>query len=314
MGRCARYTRSHSAPHAVCGALTATATPAGALVPFFAARGYTWVGHLYGEFRNNYMGVGIAFPTRRFVPTQVDILRVGDLLPRPRAPKPTGLLRYTARLKDFVSRLRQTVSGTRPPMDEWTAAQRRFNALVFAKLQDVRSSGTTFAVGCYHMPCAFTQPGLMTIHAAAVAKKALSLATTGTPTPLVLVGDWNFKPGGAQYVMLTTGQAPKEGDPARPALPAGLSPDAFSCTLPVTLRSAYAECHDGKEPDCTNYAKVKDDATFVETLDYIFVSEGVQVLSADDLPHRTAIQGPLPNTSEPSDHLLLAANLRIYAQ
>jgi hypothetical protein len=36
------------------------------------------------------------------------------------------------------------------------------------------------------------------------------------------------------------------------------------------------------------------------------------VLSADDMPHRTAIQGPLPNASEPSDHLLLAANLRVY--
>ena len=256
------------------------------------------------------MGVGVAYPTKRFVPTQVDILRVGDLLPRPRAPKPTGMHRWTARVKDMVSRLRQAVSGTRPQMDDYTAAQRRYNALVFAKLQDVRSS-TTFAVGCYHMPCAYTQPGFMTIHPAAVAKKASSLASG---TPLVLVGDWNFKPGGAQHAMLTTGQAPTEGDPALPALPAGLSPDAFSCTLPVPLRSAYAECHDGKEPDFTNYAKVKEEATFVECIDYIFVTHGVQVLTADDLPHRSAVQGPLPNASEPSDHLLLAANLRVYPQ
>lgn len=284
--------------------------PAGALVTFFAQRGYQWVGHLYGDFRNNYMGVGIAWPTRRFVPVGVDILRVGDLLPRVRQPpKPTGLAGLTSRLRETLSRLRLAVSGERPQLDDWAASQRRFNALVVTKLRCVRSN-VAFVVACYHMPCAFTQPGLMTVHAAAAAQKALSLSAG---TPLLFCGDFNIKPGDAQYAMLTTGALDvPPGHPAMPVLPAGLAPNAFSCTLPVALRSAYAESHGGQEPDFTNFAQVKTEPLFVDTLDYIFCGPGVQVLSADDLPHRSKVHGPLPNASEPSDHIMLAANVRVY--
>ena len=285
-------------------------TWSGTLVSFFAQRGYQWVGHLYGEFRNNYMGVGIAWPSRRWIPTDVNIVRVGDTLPRIRAPpRPKGFAGLVARLRDTYARVRQALTGDRPPMDDWTASQRRFNALVVAHLRCVRS-GVNVAVACYHMPCAYYQPGLMTIHAAAAAQKSITLAGS---TPLVLCGDWNIKPDSAQYAMLTTGALDvPTGHPALPVLPAGMAREAFKFTVPKQLRSAYAESHAGQEPDWTNWAVIKEQPEFIETLDYIFVTSDIQVLSADDLPHRSTVQGPLPNATEPSDHIMVCADLRVY--
>ena len=43
----------------------------------------------------------------------------------------------------------------------------------------------------------------------------------------------------------------------------------------------------------------------------MFVSDGIQVLDADVLPGVAMLPGPLPTAAEPSDHILLAASLRI---
>jgi 2',5'-phosphodiesterase len=66
-----------------------------------------------------------------------------------------------------------------------------------------------------------------------------------------------------------------------------------------------------REPDFTNYAKVQDQETFVDTLDYIFLSQQWKVNKVKDLPSRDEIQGPLPNAEEPSDHVLIAAELSL---
>jgi 2',5'-phosphodiesterase len=74
------------------------------------------------------------------------------------------------------------------------------------------------------------------------------------------------------------------------------------------LRSAYVEANKS-EPDFTNYAKVQDDPPFIDTLDYIFLSKQWAVEHVKQLPHRDQAMGPLPNDQEPSDHMLIAANL-----
>jgi 2',5'-phosphodiesterase len=76
------------------------------------------------------------------------------------------------------------------------------------------------------------------------------------------------------------------------------------------LRSAYA-VKNGAEPDFTNYAKVKDSPTFIATLDYIFHSPEWTVESVRNLPHRDNVAGPLPNADEPSDHLVISAELSL---
>ncbi len=87
------------------------------------------------------------------------------------------------------------------------------------------------------------------------------------------------------------------------------SGDNWEPTL-TPLRSAYA-VSSGQEPDFTNYAKIQDQETFIETLDYIFLSKEWGVASVAPLPHRSVVVGPLPNEGEPSDHILLSATLTL---
>jgi hypothetical protein len=74
--------------------------------------------------------------------------------------------------------------------------------------------------------------------------------------------------------------------------------------------SAYrATSDDDAEPAFTNWAKIKDDEPFIETLDYIFLSPRVKALTTLALPAQSELDGPLPNGVEPSDHLLIAADI-----
>lgn len=78
----------------------------------------------------------------------------------------------------------------------------------------------------------------------------------------------------------------------------------------VPMRSAYKEKL-GTEPPFTNWAQVKEDDPFIDTLDYIFLSQHWSVSSVAALPTKEELQGPLPIEEEPSDHLLLSACLSL---
>lgn len=81
------------------------------------------------------------------------------------------------------------------------------------------------------------------------------------------------------------------------------------------MKSAYAEAT-GSEPAFTNYAWSDWDkeGPFQETLDYIFVSanvacEGVKPLPATKDEVRLQSPSGFPTKAEPSDHVLIAADL-----
>eukprot|EP00439_Symbiodinium_sp_Y106_P060456 s2496_g8.t3 len=72
--------------------------------------------------------------------------------------------------------------------------------------------GTTYAdkdfvVSTYHMPCFFRDMKVMVIHASLAAQCALEFAGD---LPLILAGDFNFRPGSSPYVLLTNGSLPEE--------------------------------------------------------------------------------------------------------
>lgn len=98
-----------------------------------------------------------------------------------------------------------------------------------------------------------------------------------------------------------------------PNQPPAVPGDNWTTTLPTAFASAYATKL-GAEPDFTNYAKVQQQPEFIDTLDYIFYSpkEGIEVESVRPLPHRSEVQGPLPNQDEPSDHILLSATFNLH--
>lgn len=180
--------------------------------------------------------------------------------------------------------------------------------------------------GTYHMPCAFTQPKLMAIHAALALQHLQRLAAAtgttaealpgsdGTPcsipcsTPCLLGGDLNLKPSDPLYRLLTSGRMDPALTQFYPKPPAG---DAWVPDLACGMASAYAAAH-GCEPDFTNFAKcLKDDSPFIDCLDYVLTSPHFCVLGAPALPHRDAVSGPFPTESEPSDHLLLSVEVAL---
>jgi 2',5'-phosphodiesterase len=323
---------------------------AGELHTYFANCKYHFVTGLYGRSFNGYMGVAIAWPMDTFETLNVDIQRVSETnrysagsgseeggevggnsaCPGwPRAP-PTEESWMIRIPKQVVSTLFTSWAVpllikykviNKPDVDAWDYSQWRENLLVSVELKPKQqessssSSSSSFWVSCYHMPCAFWAPAVMTIHAELATRhvqqtlaknkkkkynnnnhqQELSSTTTTnqyqskSTTPFILAGDWNIKPTDTIYNRLTTGHVMDANDPAQPMDKYGVP---WKCDIsPMT--SAYAAVNyynsntnttveDGptsastssrrREPEFTNYAQVKDDAPFMDTLDYIFLS------------------------------------------
>lgn len=319
---------------------------ASALHTFFAQRGYHFVYGPYGKQFNGYMGVGIAYPLKDFTTVNVDICRLSDERvggwPRETidneggSGERTGLGKVVQRLtthfglialqtmqsinNSIVRRLGYSNSD-RTPIDPWEMSENRYNVLVTVTLRH-HAGGTAFSVSNYHMPCAFFAPAVMNIHAEMVAKRVQDLAAASWKSnhgdkqeenksiPYVLTGDFNILPNSAQYKILTTGML-EQSDPTYPPTKHGKEWKVES----LPMDSAYAL--GGTEPEFTNYAHCRDDDPFIGTLDYIFLSkpestnEGWKVHCTHTLPSKEESNGPFPNAKEPSDHLLIAADLEL---
>ena len=144
-----------------------------------------------------------------------------------------------------------------------------------------------------------------------------------TRLPYVVAGDWNIKPQDAAYQLLISGKLSTD-NPAfpEPAMSSRKEDQVLMTWEPriAAMRSAYADLHDGQEPDFTNYAAPRctfeeGGEVFVDTLDYIFVSPEWNVQEMTKVPKRDDVKGPFPNLEkgvrEPSDHILLAVKLEL---
>jgi len=203
----------------------------------------------------------------------------------------------------------------------YEASWRKENSMVAVHLQSVSQPQVEVWCGTYHMPCAFTQPKLMAMHASLAMQhlQRLAASTTaaggsgsasgGSSTPCLLGGDWNIKPTSAVYTLLTSGRLPSSTPPS--LYPSPPPTDSWRPELACPMTSAYAAVV-GAEPDCTNHAQTcRDDAPFIDVLDYIFISPHIRALGATRLPSREVVGGPLPNGLEPSDHLMISVQLEI---
>ena len=305
---------------------------AGKFHTFFANHGYHVVSGLYGKKFNGYMGILLAYPTDVYETLDVDISRLSDKRiggwPRPvqveeeEVPKEDGLFQKviqtgTNLVRSFLwNPAKKLLLGSSSSynddyriIDPWNMSENRFNILLSVGLRE-RSMKKEFWISNYHMPCAFYAPMVMNIHAEMAAFHIQSLAqddTTGR-LPYILAGDFNLLPGSSHYRLLTEGTLDPE-DETYPHTKYGMEwkvNDKFQA-----LRSAYT-VKNGVEPDFTNYAKVKEDEPFIGTLDYIFLSPEWKVTDVDDSQHRSQVNDPpFPNAEEPSDHILIAANLKL---
>lgn len=285
---------------------------AGELHTHFSQNDYYFVHALYGNKFNGYMGVGIAVPMAKFTIEEVDITKIADTKrtpPKSKYSKPSFLQGLYTSLMKMVEWFLKLVGAWKEAVNVWDKALWRNNQMLCLRLSFKHtkniSDKSPFVVGTYHMPCMFDQPQVMNIHCALSAQHIQKFAKE---LPFVYCGDFNIKPESSMYQLLTTG-AIEESNPERPVALEG-DESGWAPTVSPALQSAYKD-YNGREPDFTNYAKVKDDPVFQDTLDYIFLSPGHwQVDDVEPLPHRSEVKdGPFPNEREPSDHVLIAANL-----
>lgn len=193
--------------------------------------------------------------------------------------------------------------------EPWKLAERRYNQALFARLRvkkrDIAvANDGVFCVGTYHMPCMFMVPSVMTIHTSMAVKHFARLAGED---PLIFAGDFNFTPDSACYKLATQGDlATSSPDfPERPEWEKD-----WSAATGVPLLSTYKEVQ-GEEPNFTNHAKVVDCPLFVATLDYLFFTRGITPTKVLPVLHRDEMEKTLPMETEPSDHLLLAAEYKL---
>jgi len=286
-------------------------TWSGPLHAFFANRGYHVVSHLYGKPFNNYMGVLLAIPLDTYELSRVDVQRLSDCAKWPRKPKDLeekGVVkRYVV---DPIVRMWRAARNARPqypPQDDWELAKGRFNSIVYANVTH-KQTGVSLGVSTYHMPCMFRNPKVMTLHSALAATYTMRESEKDGTKNSILMGDFNVKPIDGSYELLTTNNL-DENDVFYPIPYEGTE---YIVEPPARMVSCYKEVN-GEEPDFTNYAKIKDDEPFIDTLDYIFVTENIRVDAVAPLKHRDEVtDGPYPSENEPSDHVLLAADVTVF--
>merc|ERR1712113_1276402 len=96
----------------------------------------------------------------------------------------------------------------------WERSEYRSNQFVAVKLLRKQMGGGVplppIWIGNYHMPCAFREPAVMTLHCDLVAQQIQSLASKGN-TGFVLAGDFNILPDSPQYQFMTTGKICSDG-------------------------------------------------------------------------------------------------------
>ena len=144
------------------------------------------------------------------------------------------------------------------------------------------------------MPCKFMYEYFMVSHILAVKDRISYLQDLWKVDKVILVGDFNTTPDKRTYNLIK----------------GNLYDDTFLQNNNIKelskLESAFFKCHN-KEPVYTNVS-LKD--KFINCIDYIFINEGIQVMSCItgltvDNPQNVSY----PNGLCPSDHVPLSASL-----
>ena len=248
----------------------------GELQPFFQQQGYAFITSMYGHRKNGYMGIGIAYSLSTYTLMEYHNKRISDTV---------GLLTPKEELPSY-----------------WELALNRMNRMILLKLQNKIQSEETFWISNYHMPCMFDHIDVMLIHTTLVAQYIQQIADD---TPYILTGDFNSIPTSPMYQLLTTGYYRHLTDNGKE--------DSYQFLFPYQccpMRSVYYE-KNKVEPDFTNCSQINNEPLFHETIDYIFVSKTWNICRVDSLLKYSIELNPLPNETESSDHILIAAELYI---
>jgi len=243
------------------------------LVPFFESNNYRCHYNNYGWKGTGHMGNFIAY-SNKYKLEGIKIINIGDSI------------------ESKTSIITESVNND----DVWTQAIRKRNTMLCLKLN---IDNNIFCIGTYHMPC--FGDSLKLLH---VISCIQLLNKFSGNYKYILAGDFNIMPNSLLYKVIT------EGGNYNNKIEKSVNYDTsmFSLKIATPLKSAYALFD--KDPLFTNYAHVVNEEKFYGCLDYIFISNGWKVNNVKMLPN-TLPNTHFPSIDEPSDHLLLAADLEL---
>lgn len=217
--------------------------------PLFAMNGYYAVcSHYSTKPERDGFGVVIAFPIADY-----EMLDYGRTEPKMRIIQPLNVPE-----EEFTKAVgeRNSPSSKSSPDNLYKECSTYDNTLLWVKLKEKTNTAGPFLVYCWHMPCKFYWPAIMTLFAEALLK---SLDST---TPFILATDLNLQPHSPQYKYLT-GEQIEFQMIDRPYSSWNVE------TPPLRLIDTKRQY---KEGEFTNYCHFPDGGEFIGILDYIFTS------------------------------------------
>jgi hypothetical protein len=126
----------------------------GPLTAYFAQRNYHLTIAQYGNYWNNYMGVGVAYPWNEFELVRALVKKPVNEKKWPKAPQVHFLKKWVNLVLEWIAVWNWWKKVEPSPWDE---AYRRWNTMIIEHLR-CKKSKVEFCVGTYHNPCAFKNP------------------------------------------------------------------------------------------------------------------------------------------------------------
>ena len=271
----------------------------------FDSNKYKVVSSLYGERKNGYMGVLIAYPNS-YKLENCKISRLSDTIIFPK--------RRNNYCEIFMNKLRLLELNDYSYLRN---AQLRKNTVIGLKLS--KNDEPSFWVFNYHMPCSWKQPIVMVIHSILLERfitQSIYDFKLRSIIPCILLGDFNSNPLSLQYKYFTSGENLESirnlllnemtSNEIGPATILNLLEqinytdnliefDIFKKKNKVTkFKSVYKDFYDS-EPVCTNHAYCAQNGPFIGTLDYIFVTDKIKVVSVENLDNNKHKRKYMPN-------------------
>ncbi|CAF4073917.1 unnamed protein product [Rotaria sp. Silwood2] len=261
---------------------------------FFRQLNYTLFHHLYGGRHNDCTGTGIAIPASMEL-NSLSIIRIGDYI------HSISKLREK-QANSLTSECNLNEPDTQEILldasDPWETAMGRINALICIK---VTINNKSIHIGTYHMPCLYKDLDVMLIHSSIV--KDLMFHLAGGQY-FILAGDFNFNSTDICYKALT------EKNYIDCRLPESSKYEiSYQRNAEQVLKSAYRE-KNGVEPTYTNFAHTPHCPNYCDTLDYIFFNGNLTIENVLKLPDYPSGES-YPDETHPSDHLMIAATIRL---
>ncbi|EDQ88599.1 uncharacterized protein MONBRDRAFT_32787 [Monosiga brevicollis MX1] len=295
----------------------------GAMHAFFAQNGYSLALYNYKPV----MGVGIAWPHETFAMSDMQCLRVGEYL-APRAPEPEE----REALARAVQEARRGQQKEREAAEQAKVAQKDESLLgglfsLFGAGQE-QSEAVSASKASSMDPEAVPAEGLSTLadvddsESMSLDVEYEQLITAAQRKNCLILGRFTVAADPDQELVVATYHMPCAFRYPKimgaHAATVGQLVQKWAQDVPYVLAGDFnfqpdSDCYHllTTEPDHTNMATTPDNK-FCGTLDYIFLAPKLGASAASVIPHRENVQdGPYPNAREPSDHLLIWADVHV---